>query len=270
MNPLSRLLWKSIPKAQRQFLLQRLSIVDQQSVNKVLSGGSSLLSSFKQNNCIFIHGPKCAGTSICQAIFAAQRPGHVPFTWFEAMYPDFYSDAFKFAFVRDPLERALSAFNYLREDRGIRRDNQARQLVNSFAGFDDFARGWLCAENAQRQIHFAPQWLFLVNAMGQLELDFIGRQESIATDFSHVCQRLGVNGRLGHANRSGGALAADSCSNESKAIIADVYRRDYSLLGYADPLGLLCHSTAENLRYAQDIPQSASHSPIPTDAESAR
>lgn len=237
MNLIVRTLWKSIPKNQRTYLLERLSIVDRQAVNKVFSGGAQLTGSFARHRCIFIHVPKCAGTSVCGALFGDDRPGHLPLTWYERAFPDFYRDAYKFAFVRDPLERALSAYRYLREDRGVRRDDPARELVNDYADFDAFVRSWLCPENALRQIHFAPQHLFLTNSLGRMEMDFIGRQESIQQDFAHICHQLGVDVQLERRNSSGdaSARAAEQCSEAAKTVIRDVYRRDYQLLGYDLP-----------------------------------
>ena len=237
MSWVVRHLWKALPKRQRNFLLERMSVVDRQAVNKVLGGSSKLLDSFARHRCIFIHVPKCAGTSICGALFGNERPGHLPLNWYERVFPEFYRDAYKFAFVRDPLERALSAYRYLREDRGVRRDDPARELVNDYASFDDFINGWLCSENALRQMHFAPQHLFLTNALGRLEMDFIGRQESIHQDFAHICGQFGVDVELERRNSSGGngISAAEQCSEDAKAIIRDVYRRDYKLLGYDLP-----------------------------------
>jgi hypothetical protein len=155
-------------------------------------------------------------------------------SWYERVAPDFYRDAFKFAVVRDPLERAYSGYSYLQRDRGIARDSSSLRLAQSFPDFDSFVKGWLCGDNALRQIHFVPQWQFLVNAVGRLDLDFIGRQERLAEDFAVVCQRLGLKISLEHINRSEKSTksAVEACSESARKIIYDVYRRDYELLGY--------------------------------------
>lgn len=237
MRFLIRMLWKCLPKNERFFLLERLPVYERQAVNKVLSGNNAILSGFEKHNCIFIHVPKCAGESVCKSLFG-KGPGHLPLTWYERVSPDLYKNAFKFTFVRDPLERAYSAYKYLKNDRGIERDAQARYLVERYSDFDAFIKGWLCSENALRQMHFVPQWLLLSNAAGHIAVDFIGRQENMNEDFAHVCQKLGMNVSLMEVNRSPRAerSARELCSPEALRIITDVYRRDYELLGYSLPI----------------------------------
>lgn len=237
MRFIIRLLWKCLPKRERFFLLERFPVHERQAINKVLSGNNKIVSGFEQNNCIFIHVPKCAGESVCKSLFG-KGPGHLPLTWYERTSPDLYERAFKFTFVRDPLERAYSAYHYLKNDRGIERDAHARSVVEQYADFDAFVKGWLCPENVLKQMHFAPQWLLLCNSAGHIAVDFIGRQERMAEDFACVCQKLGVCVDLAQVNRSLRAekSAREMCSDEALRIIADVYRRDYALLGYPLPI----------------------------------
>lgn len=234
MRFLVRALWKCIPKQERNFLLERLPAHERQGVNKVLSGNKTILPGFQDRQCIFIHVPKCAGESLCRSLFDSAGPGHLPLSWYERVVPEFYSGAFKFAFVRDPLERAYSGYSYLQKDRGIARDNSSLRLARSYPDFDSFVKGWLCEENALRQIHFVPQWQFLVNGVGRLDVDFLGRQERLSEDFAAVCLKLGLQLPLEHINRSekSGKSAWQACSEAARRRIYDVYRRDYELLGY--------------------------------------
>lgn len=234
MRFLVRALWKCIPKQERSFLLERLPAHERQGVNKVLSGNKAILPGFRDRRCIFIHVPKCAGESLCRSLFDSAGPGHLPLSWYERVAPDFYRDAFKFAFVRDPLERAYSGYSYLQKNRGIARDSSSLQLAQSYPDFDSFVKGWLCEENALRQIHFVPQWQFLINAVGRLDVDFLGRQETLSDDFAVVCEKLSVHLPLEHINRSEKSVksAFEACSEAARRRIYDVYRRDYELLGY--------------------------------------
>lgn len=234
MRFLVRALWKCLPKQERLYLLERLPVHERQAVNKVLSGNDRVLPAFEKHECIFVHVPKCAGESICRSLFSGEGPGHLPLSWYERVAPEFYERAFKFAFVRDPVERAYSAYCYLKADRGIRRDRFARSLAESYADFDAFVKGWICPENVLRQMHFAPQWLFLTNSVGMLDIDFIGHQESLAEGFEQVCRKLGVTASLEHVNQSQGKAdsARAQCSPEALQRLHDVYQRDYELLGY--------------------------------------
>jgi len=154
---LQRYLWKLLPKPQRAFLLGRLSVVDRQVINKSMSASLSFPRAFEQRSCLFIHVPKCAGSSVCAAMFDGWSPGHLPLYWYEQQFPEQFAASFKFAFVRDPLERAYSAYAFLRGNELGRRDQAAQRLVCHYRDFDDFVARWLHSETISRQIHFAAQ-----------------------------------------------------------------------------------------------------------------
>jgi hypothetical protein len=93
---------------------------------------------------------------VCSALFDGWKPGHLPLYWYEQQFPEQFSRSFKFTFVRDPLERAYSAYAFLRGNELGARDRQAQALVRHYRDFDDFIGGWLHPENVQKQMHFVP------------------------------------------------------------------------------------------------------------------
>ncbi|WP_411381412.1 sulfotransferase family 2 domain-containing protein [Pseudomonas sp. MPB26] len=231
---LQRLFWKLLPKPQRVFLLGRLSVVDRQAVNKSLSGAIALPRAFERYQCVFIHVPKCAGSSVCAALLDGRWPGHLPYYWYQQQFPEHCARSFKFAFVRDPLERAYSAYTYLRSNMGAR-DLHAQALVCSYRDFDHFVANWLHSDNLRRQLHFAPQTDFLVDHMGRVAMDFLGRQESLEQDFARLCERLGVTSSLPHLNVSRGRRSEsvrDFCTLRTRRLVRRAYQRDYEVLGY--------------------------------------
>ncbi|MGY2288890.1 sulfotransferase family 2 domain-containing protein [Pseudomonas sp. SDO528_S397] len=232
---LQRLFWKLLPKDQRAFLLGRLSVVDRQAVNKSLSAVIALPPAFVRHSCVFIHVPKCAGSSLCSALFDDKGAGHLPYYWYQQQFPEHCANSFKFAFVRDPLERAYSAYAFLRGNHLNARDREAQALVSGYRDFDDFVRRWLHPDNLCRQLHFAPQADFLVDGMGRMSMDFLGRQEHLLQDFQHVCERLGINASLPHLNGSltrRNAPAREFCSVRTRRLVRRAYQRDYEVLGY--------------------------------------
>ncbi|WP_268798576.1 sulfotransferase family 2 domain-containing protein [Pseudomonas huanghezhanensis] len=230
---MNHLLWKLFPKNHRELLLERLSVVDRQVVNKTLSRKPRFPKAFDHFECIFIHVSKCAGSSVATSIFGDYPTGHLPLYWYEKQFKERYEEYFKFAFVRDPLHRALSAYHYLLE-KPQPRDRAAYELVSRYSNFDTFIDGGLHADNISRQIHFAPQHHFLQNSMGQIAVDFIGRQEHLEVDFNALCEVLEVNVPLKHLNRSSAACAgtASSCSTASRKRIREVYACDHELFAY--------------------------------------
>lgn len=231
---LQRLLWKLLPKEQRQFLLNLLPAEQRQLVNKVMSDRARFPSYFRERRCLFIHVPKCAGSSIRTALFDGQRPGHLPLYWYEQQFPREYTESFKFAFVRDPLERAYSAYTYLSHRGVASRDHSARLLVERYTSFDEFVSHWLHPENLHKQLHFVPQSTFLCDAMGHLAMDFIGRQERLAEDFQKLCQIMSWQVELPHRNvsRKSSSPAHECCSSRTRRLVRRAYQRDYQMLGY--------------------------------------
>lgn len=232
---LQRFVWKLLPKTQRTFLLHRMPVIDRQVVNRSMSGNIRFPPAFRERRCLFIHVPKCAGNSVCAALFDDWCPGHLPLYWYEAQFARQYAEAFKFAFVRDPLERAYSAYAFLQGADLPERDGPARALVSTFGSFNEFVMHWLTEENVQRQMHFAPQTSFLVNGLGRLAMDFIGHHENLQQDFATVCRHLGVVASLPVRNvspRREVPSAYEVASIRTRERIRQVYRRDYELLGY--------------------------------------
>lgn len=232
---LQRYLWKLLPKSQRHFLLERLSVADRQVVDKSMSANLRYPQPFAQHSCLFVHVPKCAGSSVCKALFDGWRPGHLPLYWYEQQFPEQFDASFKFAFVRDPLERAYSAYAFLRGNELGRRDQPAQKLVSHYRDFDDFVARWLHPETIRRQLHFTPQTDFLTSSLGHLALDFIGYQEHLARDFRLVCERLGHSAQLPRINTSQQrhpAPVRDFCSVRTRRLVRRAYQRDYEMLGY--------------------------------------
>lgn len=224
--------WKLFPKPIRETLLDRFSVIDRGAIDKILSDNVRLPADFERHRCIFIHVPKCAGSSVKKSLFSQRTHGHMPLWFYERHFPDFFETAYKFSFVRNPLDRAFSAYRYLRSNRSIERDLAAHRLAMRYDSFDRFVQDWLCEENAHRQMHFAPQWRFLCDSLGEVRMDFIGRQESMGEDFRHVCRQLGVESSLDAVNVSAEKALRTDFEERTIERIRRVYARDYELLGY--------------------------------------
>jgi len=127
--------------------------------------------------------------------------------------PDVWDSYFKFMFVRNPWDRFVSFFH--------RRMVEEESTVKDFSEFVHSDQFWL----------LKPQTIWF-----HKDLNFIGRFESLHEDFLRVCRKVGVNtNRLSHI-RTGKPrqLPHYSCyyNEETKGIIADVYREDIDMFGY--------------------------------------
>ncbi|MEP0357589.1 MAG: sulfotransferase family protein [Paraglaciecola sp.] len=167
--------------------------------------------------CVFVHVPKTAGQSIeqffkekhdlqdkyCEELLLTknsdpakgpQRLAHMrsdEYVTCGHIDAQSYQDYFTFGFVRNPWQRLVSEYLHKKIDS---RMSLKEFVLNGLPEEDSFS-------DAYR--HIIPQSDFLFDAQGNQNVDFIGRFENLAEDFSEVCEKLGLEGAsLPHKNSS--------------------------------------------------------------------
>lgn len=171
------------------------------------------------HECIFVHVPKTGGQSV-ETVFLelhgltwatrepllmrpnpdpAKGPAHLAHLKAREYVDLGYVDAatfdryFKFSFVRNPWDRLVSEYRYLRLDGKTPFSFFVNESLAKTDEYSDIAR------------HVCPQIDFLTDAQGKLIVDFVGRFETFADDFDVVARRLGLGGvALPHQNASRG------------------------------------------------------------------
>ena len=174
----------------------------------------------REHNVLFIHVPKTAGTSMERCFFLGGG-GHKTIRDFPEA-----QDAFRFAFVRNPWDRFISAYCC----------QTNVDDPNDLGAFDWFVRN-RCSPNQYpvRGLywkHFIPQWHFLLDVYGRIGVDFVGHFESLEKDWRHVCRRVGVTAKLPHERKVDHRPYKHYYTPESWDIIGRLYRRDVKLFGY--------------------------------------
>lgn len=230
MLNLVNFIWKSISKNQRQTLLSYFDEINQYPINKFLSNDLDLPIDFLKYKCIFIHIPKCAGTSIKNSLFSSKFDSHMPLNFYERSHPEFFRQAFKFSIVRNPITRAYSAYRYIKFGNNLR-NHKYKELINKYDNFDSFIYYWLSPENAKKIHFFNPQYEYLTNSLGNISVDFIGKYESLETDFFKIQEMLGVFKNLKHDNPSSGNDGT-VYKKQTVDILNEVYKKDFELFGY--------------------------------------
>ena len=185
---------------------------------------------------IFFHVPKTGGTSLAEAL--GLRHGHVPAVRFETKNPNRFSRAYKFAFVRDPVDRLYSSFNYLHTAIGLNKSPDVRwseTFLSGYKNFEEFVHG-LQDQGVRRRImewpHFRPMHCWLCRPGEQTPLvDFLGRFECLAEDTAALAKELEVSVDLPHI-RKPQAYLDKNITSEMEKIIRDIYRDDFEVFGY--------------------------------------
>ena len=234
MNLVVRSLWRLIPENERAVLLSLAPHFRQRHIERVLKGRARYQPCFDEHRALFIHVPKSAGRSIVRGLFDVRSVEHAPADWYQLLDPGKFDDYYKFTFVRNPWDRAVSAYTYLLQggSAASAEDRQWSEFVGSFDSFDDFARSWITPDNVMRYALFTPQVAFLKDRFGRIDMDFIGRFETLAEDFATVAARLGVDASLPHINSSRKQGYHAFYSDASRDAVARAYAEDIDSLGY--------------------------------------
>jgi hypothetical protein len=189
----------------------------------------------RDHRCIFVHIPKCAGTSIRQSLFGTTG-GHRTLLGFQSILPrEVFDGSFKFTFVRNPWDRLASAFFFLKNRDLKSNEKWAKENLSQFDTFDSFVRGWVTRENIWTYSHFRPQYHFIRLEGKKPAVDFIGFYENLRADFSTICARLKSPAQLREENRNSRRTRdyREHYTDETRRIVAEVYAEDVELFGYS-------------------------------------
>ena len=183
---------------------------------------------------IFIHIPKCGGTSIERFVLSHYgisndwtrlyplevlpmkvrsefsigfgRQQHMSLSNFSLEKQEEY---FSFAFVRNPWDRIMSSYLY------------SKRLGHKFT-FKSFF------DSIEFENHCKPQSYFL-----NKNIDFIGRFETLQEDFNLVCGKLGLEPKqLPHENKTVHKHYTEWYTDENKMLVQDKYSEDIETFNY--------------------------------------
>lgn len=190
---------------------------------------------YDEHRCIFVHVPRTGGLSVAKSLFGNLGGSHIPAPTYRAVFGEATFDShFKFTFVRNPWDRLVSAYSYLLAGGGgTPHDLDMQRSVAPFDGFQDFVKSWLVETACREGVHLLTQTEFICLEDGTLGVDFVGRFETLAQDFEHVRDTLGIDADLAHLNASERSDYAAYYDAETRDIVADLYRKDIELLGYS-------------------------------------
>jgi Sulfotransferase family len=134
-----------------------------------------------------------------------------------------FDTAWKFAFVRNPWDRAISAYFYSRKCSQIPKDVLFKDYLRlEFSEMPEFVF-----------VHSQPIADIICGPGGYRYLDFIGRFEHLQRDFDHVCGVLGLEATtLLHRHRTRHRPYMEYYDREGISLVRRKYRRDIEWFGY--------------------------------------
>tara|TARA_Y100000034_G_C6642711_1_gene281001 strand:+ start:36 stop:611 length:576 start_codon:yes stop_codon:yes gene_type:complete len=135
---------------------------------------------------------------------------------------------YKFAFVRNPYDRLVSAYYDFRFDKG---HQEWAFPIYKYDTFKDFIMN-LETSPCRDFIHLQPQYDFL-QVDGEVKLDFVGRYENLREDFKKVEKDLGIRSvELPTIRTSTHPDFKELYDKEMKEIVKRMYGNDFEEFGY--------------------------------------
>ncbi|MEL7023462.1 MAG: sulfotransferase family 2 domain-containing protein [Pseudomonadota bacterium] len=207
-------------------------------------------------NCIFVHIPKAGGTSIEDLIWPSKRDRTEENLWGgfidgvsnryqtgglqhltgrlirEAVGQNDFDRYYKFTFARNPWDKAVSQFSYMKTR------SDARTILGLTQDTD--FKTYLSLIRKVDHVQWKPQYEFFLDENGDQMVDFVGRLENFNEDVMHVINHLDVRKGLlrrkidsiPHSKKSSRSHYKDYYDAESREIVAEMYQRDIELLNY--------------------------------------
>jgi hypothetical protein len=135
---------------------------------------------------------------------------------------DVFNGYTKFAFVRNPFDRFVSYCAFMSRNTNIFETEPMRYMkyvIREQKPFD--------------HLLYQPQHAMVTDAAGRLQLDFVGRNETMQASYDEICARLGLQSSvLGKVNSSKHRNYREYYDRDLVGWVSDLYRRDLELFDY--------------------------------------
>ncbi len=192
---------------------------------------------YHQHQFIFIHIPKCAGKSIKAAVGVTEPMSHWSWRFYSNADKKAFQRYFKFAVVRDPLERFISAFAYLSGGGTSSYDQWACETLIRGRTIEQFVEELESSATFRWRVlnfwHFRPQVYFVTDWQGEVVVDQLISMGHLQEGIQEICRRLSLKASpIPWINKSTSTQL--KLPDKVIPLIARIYQRDYRLLDFCN------------------------------------
>lgn len=177
----------------------------------------------------FIHIPKCAGHSMQSEKWVGNTCHTTVKEFIENS--EWREDYFSWTFVRNPLDRLLSSYFWVKREKYVFSDWHRQLTREHCKDFNTFVH-WLNNANIEEDILLKPQYLH-VTYDDVIKVNFIGRFENLSKDWSYVTNKvIGKKIKLLHKNKTNHKHYMEYYNKELIQIVYNKYKKDFKLFNY--------------------------------------
>lgn len=215
----------------RHYHNRMVSSLQKHSINTRLTGDKDLL---------FVHIPKCAGTSI-YASFGLPKPydTHVPATAYMEFMNGSFESSNSFTIIRNPWDRLVSAFHYLKRRTDWQSDSQFSDSVLKGVGdFNTFTSKLSSDIIFRNKViswrHFVPQSYFITDFSGRILVNDVLRFETLDEGIEQLRNKYGISNtsEFLHVNSTRKRPYQEYYDDASKNFVAKLYAEDIAIGEY--------------------------------------
>ena len=154
--------------------------------------------------------------------------GHISYNQLSGyLLPELLENYFKFAFVRNPYDRFVSAchFIYRKSDAMVNYPIETmKETINN--------------KEKISQAIFQPQYTFLINENGDIKMNYIGRFENLTLDYEKVRKQLSLSTeKLLQRNKSSHRPYREYYDTALQESVYEFYKKDFAYFDYRPLLG---------------------------------
>ena len=155
--------------------------------------------------------------------FAGIQHGHISTQQIRPVLGEnLFGDYRKFAFVRNPFDRFVSYCAFMSRGGNVFETEPLRYMkyvIRELKPLD--------------HLLYKPQHEMVTDAAGKLELDIVGRNETMQASYDEICERVGMpSAQLERVNSSKHRPYQEYYDRELMGWVSDLYRRDLELFNY--------------------------------------
>lgn len=186
------------------------------------------------NKAIFIHIPKTAGTSVSVAL-GISNARHLSWREYYGTNSKKFHEFFKFAIVRNPWDRLVSAYHYLNHGGNSSADLLFKsEYLSQFKTFEDFVTNGLLIDEIKNWVHFRPQIAFVADNEHNLMIDNIFHYENVTNDINEIGRKLDIRiAALEKVNISNRGNYKKYYSSVTAELVANIYADDIKAFNYS-------------------------------------